>query len=600
MATWLRTVERWWREVIPTPTINEVTNIYKLRHPQKWEWLANRHRFLWQRLYLWLWLALICLTTFTLRNIYDLFFPLRELEILPQVWKIQGLVMNAGMLFSLIICFVLHRTKFGHRHPQILFLTSSWSLGLASQIFGTLKGLALPDIPGWSLLFLSQATFIPTHWGLHLISQLGVLIYYFGVNTLLGLKTPIPERPEIYNVTLILYIFWFCVICDISVYLYDRLQRSEFYARKELEATNKKLQLAEAKYRSIFENAIEGIFQSSPDGRYITANPALARIYGYSSAQEVTDNFTDIENQLYVDPKRRAEFVRLIAEEGLVSQFESQIYRQDGSIVWISEKAYAVRDDEGKLLYYEGLIEDITQRKQAQEALRVFFHAVSHDLRNPVLGSVLVLRNLLHQGEGKYLIPVPRSILERMVQSSDRQLNLINSLMEAHISDVQGIVLQCQAVELHRVVQAAIADLEPILIENQTTLTNLVTADLPLVNADPTQLWRVFANLIVNAIKHNPPGLEVTINAVPQGDKIYCTVTDNGIGISPQQCEQLFDLYFRGANFRNSISLGLGLYLCKQIINAHNGEIGVNSQLQQGATFWLTLPQFQDVSKSVQ
>ncbi|MGH1396579.1 MAG: PAS domain-containing sensor histidine kinase [Trichormus sp.] len=595
MATWLRTVERWWREVIPTPTINEITNIYTVRHPKKWEWLANRHRFLWQRLYLWLWLALICLTTFTLRNIYDLFFPLRELEILPQVWKIQGLVMNGGMLFSLIICFVLHRTKFGHRHPQILFLGSSWSLGLASQIFGTLKGLALPDIPGWSLLFLSQATFIPTHWGLHLISQLGVLIYYFGVNTLLGLKTPIPERPEIYNVTLILYIFWFCVICDISVYLYDRLQRSEFYARKELEATNKKLQLAEAKYRSIFENAIEGIFQSSPDGRYITANPALARIYGYSSAQEVTDNFTDIENQLYVDPKRRAEFVRLIAEQGLVSQFESQIYRQDGSIVWISEKAYAVRDDEGKLLYYEGLIEDITQRKQAQEALRVFFHAVSHDLRNPVLGSVLVLRNLLNQGEGKYLIPVPRSILERMVQSSDRQLNLINSLMEAHISDVQGIVLQCQAVELHRVVQAAIADLEPILIENQTTLTNLVTADLPLVNADTTQLWRVFANLIVNAIKHNPPGLEVTINAVPQGDKIYCTVTDNGIGISSQQCERLFDLYFRGANFRNSISLGLGLYLCKQIINAHNGEIGVNSQLQQGATFWLTLPQFQDV-----
>ncbi|HIK05652.1 MAG TPA: PAS domain S-box protein [Trichormus sp. M33_DOE_039] len=598
MATWLKTAQRWWINVIPTPTIGEITNIYKVHHPQEREWLANRHRFLWQRLYLWLWLALICLVTFTLRNVYDLFFPLRELEILPQVWKIQGLVINGAMLFSLMICFLLHRTKFGHRHPGVLFLGSSWSLNLAAQLFATLKGFALPDTAGWSLVFLSQATLMPMRWTLHLASQVGVLIYYFGVNTALGLKTPITDHPDIYNVTFLLYILWFCIICDFGVYLYDRLQRSEFYARKELELANIKLRLAEAKYRSIFENAIEGIFQSSPDGRYITANPALARIYGYSTPQEVTDNFTDIEHQLYVNPQRRAEFVRVIEEQGLVSEFESQIYRQDGSIVWISEKAYAVRDEQGNLLYYEGLIEDITQRKQAEEALRVFIHAVSHDLRNPVLGTVMVLRNLLNQGSGdwgsgKSEIPVSRLILERMLQSSDRQLSLINSLLEAHISEVQGIVLQLQTVELHTVVEAAIADLEPTLVENQATLTNLITADLPLIEADSTQLWRVFSNLIVNAIKHNPPGLQVTINASCEKDKIYCTVTDNGVGISPQQSERMFDLYFR-AGIRNSVGLGLGLYLCKQIINAHGGEIGVSGQLQQGATFWFTLPILQE------
>lgn len=597
MATLLRAVQRWWQRIIPTPLISEITRIYTVNRPSEREWLVNRHRFLWQRLYVWLWLALICLLTFTLRNVYDLFFPLRELEILPQGWKIQGLLINGSMLFSLMICLMLHRTKFGHRHPGTLFLGSSWSLSLASQLFATLKGVALPDTAGWSLLFLSQATIIPMRWTLHLVSQVGVLIYYFGVNSLLGLRTPIPKHPELYNVTFILYIVWFCIICDFGVYLYDRLQRSEFYARKALEATNEKLALAEAKYRSIFENAIEGIFQSSPDGRYITANPALARIYGYASAQEVTDNFTDIEHQLYVDPNRRAEFVRLIEEQGLVSEFESQIYRQDGSIVWISEKAYAVRDDEGKLLYYEGLIEDITQRKQAEQALRVFLHAVSHDLRNPVLGTVMVLQNLLHQGvangelvAGKTPVPVPRLILERMLQSSDRQLSLINSLLEAHISEVQGVILQCQPVVLLTVVQAAIADLEPILADNQASLTNLITADLPLISADATQLWRVFSNLIVNAIKHNPPGLQITINATCEQDKIYCSITDNGVGISPQQREKLFDLYFRGGSIRNSVALGLGLYLCKQIINAHGGEIGVNSELQQGATFWFTLP----------
>jgi PAS domain S-box-containing protein len=595
MASLLRTIKRWWRET--SKAVIKITAI-----DQDQEWLANRQRFLWQRLHLWLWLASICLLSFTLRDIYDIFFPLREWEKLPETLRMHGLFINVAMLVSLLIYFALRKTKFGHRYPGLLFLGSSWSLGLATQLFATLKGFALPDTLGWSLLFFSQATFIPVCWRLHLISQVGVLIYYFGVNTALGLQTPLPEHPELYNVTFILYVFWLCAICDIGVYLYDRLQRSEFYARKELESAYHKLEITEAKYRSIFENAVEGIFQSSTDGRYITANPALARIYGYSLAEEVTAKLTDIENQLYVDPQRRAEFVRLIEQHGKVSEFESQIYRQDGSIVWISEKAYAVHDEQGKLLYYEGLTEDITQRKQAQAALRVFFHAVSHDLRNPVLGTLMVLKNVLNSQEmenGKestpYLIPVSRSILERMVQSSDRQLNLINSLMEAHVSEVQGLVLQCQPLQLHTVVADAIADLEPLLAANQASLINLVTADLPVVNADPTQLWRVFSNLIVNAVKHNPPGLLLTINATVEGDKIYCTVSDDGVGISQQQSERLFDLYFQGSNHRNSVSLGLGLYLCKQIINAHGGEIGVKSALTAGATFWFTLPMNLDV-----
>ncbi len=587
MATPFTTVQRWWRKTFSTPTADEITSFYKARRVDT-EWLTHRDRFLWQRLRLWLWLVLICLLSFTLRDIYGLFFPLKELERLPEALTAKSLVINVAMLISIIIYLALHKTKLGRHRPDLLFLGSSWSISLASQLFATIRGFALPDTIGWSLLFLSQAVLMPVCWMIHLLCQVGVLVYYFGVNTVLGLKTPIPEHPEIYNVTLILYIFWFCAICDIGVYLYDRLQRSEFYARQELESAYQKLKVAEAKYRTIFENAVEGIFQSSPDGRYITANPALARIYGYSLAEEVTANFTDIEHQLYIDPNRRLEFVRLMEKYGSVSEFESQIYRRDGSIVWISEKAYAVHDEQGKLLYYEGLIEDITQRKQTEEELRVFFHAVSHDLRNPVLGSLMVLKNLLAHPEEN--ISISRSILERMIQSSDRQLNLINSLMEAHVSEVQGVILQRQDVQLLTVVEAAIADLEPLLTQNQAILTNLVSADLPLVNADPTQLWRVFSNLIVNALKHNPPGLLLTINAIRKDDKMYCTVSDNGVGISQQQSDRLFDLYFRGASIRNSVSLGLGLYLCKQIIHAHGGEIGVNSALDAGATFWFTLP----------
>lgn len=133
---------------------------------------------------------------------------------------------------------------------------------------------------------------------------------------------------------------------------------------------------AEARYQSIFHNAVEGIFQTTPSGRYLDANPALARIYGYAGTAELMGGITDISRQLYVDPARRDAFVRLMQEHDAVEGFESQIIRKDGVRVWISECVRAVRDPEGTLLYYEGTVIDITQRKEAEEQLR---HDASHD-----------------------------------------------------------------------------------------------------------------------------------------------------------------------------------------------------------------------------
>ena len=138
----------------------------------------------------------------------------------------------------------------------------------------------------------------------------------------------------------------------------------------ESQRVEEALQQAEEKYRSIFENAIEGIFQTTPDGRYLSANPALARIYGYSSPEELKATIANIGHQLYVYPNQRAEFVEQIQQYDSVSGFESQIYRADGKIVWISENARAVKSSTGELLYYEGTVEDITAHKQAEEVLR--------------------------------------------------------------------------------------------------------------------------------------------------------------------------------------------------------------------------------------
>ncbi len=146
------------------------------------------------------------------------------------------------------------------------------------------------------------------------------------------------------------------------------ISRAIIYAMERTESKRAVLK-AEEKFRGIFENSVAGIFQTSPEGTYLSVNPALARIYGYNSAEELMSSLTDIAKRLYVDAQRRTDFVKLMQEKGEVREFESQIYRKDGTIIWISENARAVRDGRGKIIYYEGMVEDITARKEAEEKM---------------------------------------------------------------------------------------------------------------------------------------------------------------------------------------------------------------------------------------
>ncbi|HEY9848282.1 MAG TPA: PAS domain S-box protein [Leptolyngbyaceae cyanobacterium] len=258
----------------------------------------------------------------------------------------------------------------------------------------------------------------------------------------------------------------------------------------------------------------------------------------------------------------------------------------------------------------------LQQRNQELQELNqlkdVFLHAVTHDLRTPVMGWLLVLKNLLNTHSSDSIIkaentiPVSRTILERMVQSNDRQLQLINSLLEVHSSEVRGLSLDLQPVQINQLFAAIIQDLEPLLVKNQATVHNQLPSELPVINADPAQLWRVVENLFTNALNHNPPGLILTLNATVQKCSLQskksrnsptCTpkfmrvsLQDNGIGMDRETREHLFELYVRGSHVRRATGIGLGLYLCRQIINAHGGEIGAISSPGNGTTFWFTLP----------
>jgi PAS domain S-box-containing protein len=130
------------------------------------------------------------------------------------------------------------------------------------------------------------------------------------------------------------------------------------------------LKEAERKYRGIFENAVEGIFQNTPDGRFVSANPALARMLGFESPEELISARQDIERQGYVDPTMRNAFIQMLEAKGVVTGFEYEVCRKDGTRIWVAENSRIVRDADGSPLYYEGSVQDITERKQSEEKLK--------------------------------------------------------------------------------------------------------------------------------------------------------------------------------------------------------------------------------------
>jgi PAS domain S-box-containing protein len=155
-----------------------------------------------------------------------------------------------------------------------------------------------------------------------------------------------------------------------------RLHRALQDEIEKRQQADEALRAAEHKYQSIFEHALEGIFQTSADGQYIAANPALIRMYGYGSFEELADNVNNIATKLYVDPNRRADFIRLMREHGQVLHFESEVRRRDGTTFWISENVRSIRDDTDNFLYYEGTVDDVTELKLGRERLQQMLEAL--------------------------------------------------------------------------------------------------------------------------------------------------------------------------------------------------------------------------------
>jgi Amt family ammonium transporter len=368
----------------------------------------------------------------------------------------------------------------------------------------------------------------------------------------------------------------------------------------------KALQRAEAKYRSIFENAIEGIFQTTPDGRYLSANPALARIYDYDSPVHLIAAIGDIERQLYVDPHRRDDFVRIMEAQGFVANFEAQIYRRDRSVIWISESARAVRAADDSIQFYEGTVEDISERKQSEALFREkeaaeaasraksqFLANMSHELRTPLNGVIGMLDLLLESPTS----PQQTRFATIARSSADLLLSVINQILDFSKIEAGKLELDQTDFQLRSVVEETLDMLASKAAQKGLELVLDMLPELSCTfRGDPHRLQQIIVNLLGNAIKFTERGqVHVQVSVLGEDESqvvVRIAVEDTGIGIATERLDRLFRSFSQvdASTTRQFGGTGLGLAISKQLVELMDGQIGVKSMLDRGSSFWFVVP----------
>ncbi|MEG4504252.1 response regulator [Microcoleus sp. F6_B4] len=391
--------------------------------------------------------------------------------------------------------------------------------------------------------------------------------------------------------------------------------------RKRAEAA---LRQSETKYRSIFENAVEGIFQTTPTGHYLSGNSALAQIYGYESCTEMLAELTEIDRQFYVNPNRRAEFTAALGACGQVSKFESQIYRRDGSKIWISENARSICDENGSVLYYEGTVQDITDRKQAESALQsaleaaesanraksTFLANMSHELRTPlnaIIGYSEMLQEEAEELGNEAFVPD----LEKICSAGKHLLSMIDDILDISKIEAGRMDLYLETFDIHTLIESAVATARPLVEKNGNTLEVYCPDNLDTMHADMTKVRQVLLNLLSNAAKFTQNG-RITIGVerikneplrmknqeessqilISNSEFLSFRVADTGIGMTTEQLQRVFQPFTQAdaSTTRKYGGTGLGLAISQRFCHMMGGSIEVSSTSGEGSTFTVLLP----------
>jgi len=374
------------------------------------------------------------------------------------------------------------------------------------------------------------------------------------------------------------------------------------------------LEHAEQRYQRIFEYAIEGLFQTHPDGYFIRANPSLAKIFGYTTPEDLLKNVYDLSNQLYVHPEDRNRFKDSLSKYNKVNNYEVQMYKKNGEIIWVQINARSVRSKDGDMLYYEGFLVDIDERKKAEQkdqerkALEManqtkseFLASISHEIRTP-LNAVIGLGKLLKKTS---LTDLQKDYLTDMLSSSQMLLELINDILDYSRVELDKIKLMTTPFSLLDIYQNIIAIFKHQVQSKQMAMICHIASECGIeLIGDPIRIKQILVNLVGNAVKFTNNGqVWIQTESLHQTlDRIYISisVTDTGIGIQEADQKQIFQAFTQAeSNINRKYSgAGLGLAICEKLVQIMDGKLFVSSTPLKGSTFTITLPfSFTDLKK---
>ncbi|NJN79809.1 MAG: GAF domain-containing protein [Anaerolineales bacterium] len=345
-----------------------------------------------------------------------------------------------------------------------------------------------------------------------------------------------------------------------------------------------RLQKAHQHYRELFEDSIDMIFITDWDGKVLEANRQAVKLSGYALVQLHTLTIDQLHEVNW--NKTGLNFETLKLEKGC--NYESGMLRQDGAAIYIEVYARRVEYDSTEAIQW--IMKDVSARKELDALRDDMTSMIFHDLRSP-LGNIVSSLEMMTS-----LMPTEDDTLSSMLNiarnSTARIQRLVNSLLDINRLESGQTIVDQNSINPVDLVRESLHDVMPSVNARQQNIKNKATGVLPLIWIDADMIYRVFVNLLENAIKFTPVNGNIEIGAQIMSDGTFVKfwVKDNGAGIPEGEQDRIFEKFTRLRGKSRPGGLGVGLAFCRLAVNGHGGEIWVESEIDQGTTFWLTLP----------
>ena len=349
------------------------------------------------------------------------------------------------------------------------------------------------------------------------------------------------------------------------------------------------LQESENRYRDLYEEAPNAYLSIGADGYITQANRSAIELFGYSPdeliGRPVFNLYADTPNG---KAKAQEVFQRFIAGDEIRDE-ELEMCRADGSKVWISLSVRPIRDKEGRVVASRSMVADITEHKKLDQMKDDFISLISHELRSPLTIITGAVNTALT--EGARLSPEEtHQLLNDAALEAESLSHMLGNLLELSRMQADRLFLHAEATNAKKVIQDTVERIRRQSSSHQFVMS--VPRELPLVHADELRLERILYNLLENAVKYSPQGGEIRVFVRPEEEYLVVGISDQGIGISPSDQAKLFEPFQRLEESRPEGvgGAGLGLLVCRRLVEVHGGQIWVESEPGKGSTFFFTIP----------